>query len=514
MIVSNVIIKTMLQRSRKNISALLAILMLLSPNLLLSQDTAAPNIENVQVVNNSNTSITVTWQTDKQADSLINYGLQEDYGIIRIPGTNKTQHSITIEDMEPGRLYYFRVLSSDQIGNQGISAAYKVQLDGNPESGTGDGSQDGKGEGQAASDSTSETVTTSQTTIEQIKEQIQEITDPQVLQEIQNELIKAIQGITEDLTIVGPPTVIPETTSAIVRWTTDRAASSEVRFSPTEQYVPGQYIYSQSSLAAETTDHEVRLIGLEPFTEYHFQVISTDQYDITGTSRDYTFQTKASLPEIRNLRIVKVEENAATLAWDTTVPAKATIEYQDLTTGQQNSMGRPTLSTSHQMRITDLTLGARYVAFVIAENAGGDRVKSQPITFITIRDTAPPIISKVTNESTLFPGNESRIQTIVEWATDEAAYCTMTYREGVSSGVEPFTIEPDAVSYTKKHVEVIVDFAPATVYQFWLNCADEAGNKIQSENFVLFTPIQEKNIIDLILENFESTFGWVKNISG
>ena len=28
------------------------------------------------------------------------------------------------------------------------------------------------------------------------------------------------------------------------------------------------------------------------------------------------------------------------------------------------------------------------------------------------------------------------------------------------------------------------------------------------------SPIQEKNIIDLILENFESTFGWVKNIGG
>jgi hypothetical protein len=88
----------------------------------------------------------------------------------------------------------------------------------------------------------------------------------------------------------------------------------------------------------------------------------------------------------------------------------------------------------------------------------------------------------------------------------------MTYREGVAGGVDPITIEPETVSYTDRHVEVIVDFASATVYQFWLNCADEAGNEVQSENFVLFTPIQEKNIIDLILENFESTFGWVKNI--
>lgn len=470
-------------------------------------DEVAPEISNVEVQQNSDTSITVTWETDENADSLINYGLQEDYGIVREPNTDKKVHSITLDNLEAGRQYHFRVLSSDVDGNQGISADYKLQLDSSPQTGSGEGSgqaqAQGQGEGQSSAQTTSEVI-----------EKIQEITEVSKLQQIQNEIVKAIEGITEDLTIVGPPIVIAETTSALVKWTTDRSASSEVRFSPTDSYVPDQYAFSQSSTNSDTTDHEVRLIGLEPFTEYHFQVRSTDQYDITGSSRDYTFKTKASLPDIRNLRIVKVEESAATLAWETTVPAKATIEYQDLSTGEKNSKGRPTLATTHQMRIADLTLGTRYVAFAIAENGGGDRVKSQPITFITTRDTASPIISNVTNESTLFPGSESRIQTIVEWQTDEASFCLMTYREGVAGGVDPTVLEKEETEYKEKHVEVIVDFAPATVYQFWLNCEDEAGNDVQSENFVLFTPIQEKNIIDLILENFESTFGWVKNISG
>jgi hypothetical protein len=146
------------------------------------------------------------------------------------------------------------------------------------------------------------------------------------------------------------------------------------------------------------------------------------------------------------------------------------------------------------------------------ENAGGDRVKSNPITFITVKDTAAPIISNVTNDSTLFPGGESRIQTIVEWNTDEPAACLFNYREGISEASEATTITPETVSYTQEHVEVIVDFSPATVYQFWLTCTDEAGNAVKSENFVLFTPIQEKNIIDIIIENFESTFGWVRNV--
>jgi Fibronectin type III domain len=472
--------------------------------IALAQSTEPPEISNVKIEEVTDSSLTVTWETDKNADSLVNYGLQSDLGIVRIPVPDRKVHSITLENLEAGRIYYFRVISADEDGNQGISADYKVQMSGTPQTG------DGPGQGQ--DDSDSPTVSVQSPTVQEIVEQINEISSPQQLQEILNETVKAIKGITEDLTIIGPPTVIPETNTALVRWTTDREANSEVRFSLTNSFDGTNYAYSQASTDGTKTDHEIRLIGLEPYTNYSFKVISTDTYSITGESRNFTFQTKASLPDIRNLRVLKVEENAATLAWDTTVPAKALIEYQDQTTGAQNSVGRPTLATTHQMRLADLTLGTRYVAFVISENSGGDRVRSQPIQFITVRDIAAPIISNVTNESTLFPGSESRIQTIVEWVSDEPAACVMTYREGVAGGSEPTIREKERVEYNTKHVEVIVDFAPATVYQFWLNCTDEAGNKVQSENFVLFTPIQEKNIIDLILENFQSTFGWVKNI--
>jgi hypothetical protein len=478
--------------------------------LARAADTVPPDITNVQITNVAEDTVTITWETDEDADSTVNYGLQEDYGTVRIPEASRTEHTVTIEKLEPGRTYYFRVISSDAVGNQGIAANYKVVTEGTPQSGSGDG--DGQGEGDGVDDpGTSESEAQ---TVEEIVEQIQQIQSPETLQEILNETVKAIQGITEDLTIVGPPIVIPETTSALVKWTTDREASSEVVFSPADSYTPDQYEFSQSSTGGNTTDHEIRIIGLEPYTEYHFKVRSKDTFDITGESRDYTFRTKATLPNIRNLRIVKVEENSATLAWDTTVPSKALIEYQDLTHGSQNSIGRPTLASTHQMRIADLSLGTRYVAFVIAENAGGDRVKSQPITFVTVKDTAPPIISNVTNESTLFPGGESRIQTIIEWITDEPAHCALSYREGIAGGVDPTVIDSKDKEYVVEHVEVIVEFAPATVYQFWLDCSDDAGNTVKSENFVLFTPIQEKNIIDIIIENFESTFGWVKNIGG
>ncbi len=396
--------------------------------LAQSDDKESPEITNVQVKDVTESAVTVTWETDEKSDSLVNFGLQPDLGIVRIPVADKVKHSITLQNLEQGRVYYFRVVSADANGNQGISADYKVQTSGSVENGSS----------QSTNESSETTSQSSQSpTTEEIMEQINQINNPDQLQEIVNEVVKAIKGITEDLTIVGPPTVIPETTTALIKWTTDREASSEVLFSPSSSFDGTNYAYSQASTGGDITDHEVKLIGLEPFTEYSFKVSSKDSYGIEGMSRNFTFQTKASLPDIKNLRVVKVEENSATLAWDTTVPAKALVEYQDQTTGAQNSVGRPTLTTTHQMRLADLTLGTRYVAFVISENSGGDRVRSQPIQFVTVRDIASPIISNVTNESTIFPGSESRIQTIVEWVTDEPAYCLMTYREGVAGGTEP-----------------------------------------------------------------------------
>ena len=468
-----------------------------------AQSNQAPVISNVEIEDITDRSFTITWETDRNADSLINYGLRPDYGIIRQPGANRREHSVTLEDLDPGRVYYFRIVSADENGNQGISADYRIQTSGEFDLG------DAEGQGQAEFEREGQDTPT----VEEITEQIDQITDPRELQEILERVIQAIQGVTEDLTIIGPPTVEVESTTARISWVTDREATSQVVFSRTNAFDGSNFQFSQASTQAPTTEHNIEIIGLEPFTEYSFRVISEDNLGIRGQSEVFTFTTRATRPDIRNLRIVKVEDDSATIAWDTTVPAQALIEYQNLTTGEQNSVGRPTLASSHQMRLADLTFGTRYVAFVVSENSSGDRVRSQPLQFITVRDTEPPIISNVTNESTLFPGSESRIQTIVEWVTDEPAFCQMTYQEGAASGVDPETIEREEIEYNTRHVQVITEFAPATVYQFWLDCEDRAGNAARSENFVLFTPIQEKNIIDLIIENFEATFGWVRNIT-
>ena len=76
---------------------------------------------------------------------------------------------------------------------------------------------------------------------------------------------------------------------------------------------------------------------------------------------------------------------------------------------------------------------------------------------------------------------------------------------------EPDTL-PVEEDYGMKHVQVITNFLPATVYKFWIVCEDEAENIVKSEDFTMLTPSQEESIIDIIIKNFESSFGWLKKL--
>lgn len=149
---------------------------------------------------------------------------------------------------------------------------------------------------------------------------------------------------------------------------------------------------------------------------------------------------------------------------------------------------------------------------VKSRTASGDEVAAQPLTFVTTKDDAPPIISQVNNESTLYPGADAKVQTIVSWETDEPSICQFFYSDNLAAKEEDaLSLEPETGPLLA-HVQVVTEFTPSTAYKFWVVCNDRNENPAKSEDFVLFTPEKEKSIIDIIIENFEGAFGWVKNI--
>ena len=67
---------------------------------------------------------TITWKTNGDADSSVEYGPTTGYGSTRTNPFMETNHTITLSGLAPGTLYHWRVVSSDRDGNRYVSADY------------------------------------------------------------------------------------------------------------------------------------------------------------------------------------------------------------------------------------------------------------------------------------------------------------------------------------------------------------------------------------------------------
>jgi hypothetical protein len=454
--------------------------------LSVASSVYAIEITNVKVASTTDQTATVTWTTDVKGDAMIHYGLDENAGLARDPTFTLTSHSLLLSDLFPATTYYFRVVSADSDGNKSTTAGF-----------------------------TFNTRSNEKLQAQKIKKDIVKIKDPDALKDIIETVEDQASLVLKPPTILGASKVLVETTKAQVVWTTDRESSSVVYLSPASEFNSGDekpYTMTQGDPNERVSKHIVDIVGLEPSTTYHFQVFSEDDLGLTASTLDDTFTTRAILPTFSSVKISRVQETSAMVSWSTDVKAKGVVEYTNTRTKAKKSIGDPTFTTSHTLRLNDLEFGTRYSVVVIATNEGGDNVESKAQTFITVRDVIEPAINKVKNESTLYPGEDVKIQTIVSWETDEPAFCQTFYAQGLATQEGEGESLPKEPNPTTSHTQVIVGFAPATVYRFWMVCTDEAGNETRSEDFVLITPVKEKSIIDVILENFEGTFGWLKNV--
>ena len=85
-------------------------------------DTTAPVITNVQSTNIGTNSATITWTTNENSSSQIEYGTTSSYGTSNTVDSSLTAaHSMTLTGLAPNTTYHFRVKSSDAAGNLATS---------------------------------------------------------------------------------------------------------------------------------------------------------------------------------------------------------------------------------------------------------------------------------------------------------------------------------------------------------------------------------------------------------
>jgi len=500
-----------------------------------ADDETPPDISDIVVSDVTSTSTMINWKTNEETDSLVNYGLEKTYGVSRNPYFDKTEHEIFLTDLLPNMQYFFRITSTDSSGNQKISNDFTFTTEYDRDYAYGNldddllsvctemfGDNISGVDQKGKVDINVDVVTPEEVEDVEEKEILLEILEriEQVKEEKTLEIIEEhIQTVTEDVAtelsiILDNADIEVGTDYVIVYWQTNKDSNSMISLALDETFnydIEDPYTWNEGEPNENVMEHLIEVNGLEPATTYHFQVSSQTTLGQEAKNDDSVFTTKSVLPIIRNLSLSKVEETSATIAFITNIPTSAIIEYTNLNTGESKLEGQSAYLTSHMIKLNNLIFDTYYSVVVTVENEQNEKAVSEPLTFITTRDEEPPTITKVNTESTLYPGSDNKVQTIISFETDEASKCQLNYHRGIVS-LDGDEFLPEEQDFVSDHVQVVTNFLPANVYKFWLTCRDDAQNMARSQDFTMLTPSQEESIIDIILKNFEGTFGWVKNI--
>ncbi|MCL0056704.1 fibronectin type III domain-containing protein [Dehalococcoidia bacterium] len=499
-------------------------------------DNVAPVISRIEITEITTTSAVIGWRTNELANSLVEYGLTPAFG--QLAGQTEQlliSHQVTLENLIPDTLYHFQIVSLDAAGNRGVSpvqdfTTLAIEVIEVPE--------------EVPEEIPEEVVEVPEEEVveeitEEIIEEIIEIPEPRIAEifkeasekflevfeihpHLTEEAFKAMVGETAER-IVAPPLVVGEHPLvtvgpdwAEIRWVTDRPANSLVALAKAEDFDPARdepYTdFISGPFGVYVTEHKIRINGLKPDTTYHFQVRSQAKIGPITKSPDQTFTTLSLLPEILEVGFVAIEEDKATLRWQTTMPTRTKIEIIEVATGKRIIHEDPSYLREHELIIPDLKPATDYTLQIISEDEQGNVSLSPIFPFTTTIWVDPPIISHVRVSTALIPGIVDRVQAIFSWRTDKPATSRVFYEEGI--GVDPelafsTPLDPDLVL---DHVVITTALKPGRVYRFRVESIDALGNRAYSRDFTILTPRAEETVIDLIIENLEEAFGFLRHL--
>ncbi|MFQ5707774.1 MAG: glycoside hydrolase family 88 protein, partial [bacterium] len=312
------------------------------------KDTFAPFVSNVAVSTVSSDSAVITWNTNEDGDSQVEWGVDTTYGN-RSPLDSEltTFHTVTLSGLTPETQYHYRALSRDSSGNQGTS-------------------KDGTFSTPKEKDTTPPAITILQPDADSITNQdsaiVDAILDDATVDSIQvngkavvvaNDTFKTTLPLHEGLNTItvtakdsldnqnqkslnitkdtqpplrsGLSIAKLSSNSATFTWSTNEATTDLVRFGE-----GGRLDRERVADSNLTTSHTLTLTKLLPETEYTYQVFSVDRAGNQSSSDQTVFTTLS--PEDW---LIKLTDDILTRAPD---PAQLPLDDWKITTRMQGIM--------------------------------------------------------------------------------------------------------------------------------------------------------------------------------
>lgn len=379
--------------------------------------TTPPAITTAPSASVGSFSATVTWETERDADSHVEYGLTDALGDEQGTIEETEEHTVQLAGLDPETKYYYRIRSRDEDGNVALSAIKSFTTLEAPQISNVEVTEIGLYDalvswttnlplstgldygltseyGSAKLDTSGNLFTTHSLELDGLSDSTEYHFRIQG-NDAEENLVQSDDYTFETLTL---PRVLSvswenvEEGQTRVNWTTNVPTTSEV-----EYYNEDQAPRTQGNTVLQS-NHSVLLFGLEDATAYDFVVRGRDQFGFEAESSVNTFRTlEDTTPPI--IAGVQSESNTIgsgdaakvqiVVSWKTDEPTTSKVEYGEGLSGGDftgETEENAELVRDHVVVISGLEPSNTYHFRVVSRDKAGNTSVSNSYSVLTSRN--------------------------------------------------------------------------------------------------------------------------------
>lgn len=400
--------------------------------------TTAPTLTASPSATVKTKSAIIAWSTDRTSNSFVKYGTKSgDYGAEVGSSEQEAAHSITLTGLDPGTTYYYKVLWTDEDGNQGSSSEQTLTTNPAPFISNvkvvnislysayvtftvKNASSVSVNYGKSTSYGGIKTFATSTSETNQniLLDNLEDGTTYHIQVVAEDEEENTFSGDDYSFATLPVPKVLEAKVQQVANmptatlraiWTTNTPVSTIVTYYPS---ATPELARDQISLKLTKT-HEMILTNLKDDTDYTILLKGKDSAGNEAQAPAEVVKTAVDFrpPDLLNVNvestIVGVGQDAKAqiiVSWDTDEPASSQVVYAQ---GTDTSYGQSTqedtnLSTNHVVTITNLTPAKIYHLQAISKDKARNVGKSFDTVVVTPKSTKSALNLVIDNLSKTF----------------------------------------------------------------------------------------------------------------
>ena len=394
-------------------------------------------------------SVTITWSTDRSADSKIEYGTSTGSYNTTQPyvSSQVTAHTVTINNLSAGTTYYYKAQWTDGDGNTGTSDEYSFSTTAAPSA-------------------------------------------------------QSVSASSIGLTTAYINFTIYNGSSVTVQYGPTTAYGGSVTQSTSNTSSGATYSVPLTGLT-DGTQYHYRLIMSDASSNSY---TGEDHTDLVTLPRP-------KVTNVRLSQVAGTAQTTILATWTSNTPISSIVTvWPEGNSGAAQDTVNVAFTTDHQMIIKGLEPKTNYLLVVKGRDKIGNEASSDSQQFTTATDTRPPQLLNVNVEGSTVPpvtttAQESSAQFVVSWDTDKPSSSQVEFGEGTGTNYSQKTQE-DA-NLTTNHLVVISGLTPSKVYHLRAISVDKWGNVGTSIDTVSITPKATDNALNLVITNLQAAFGFL-----